>query len=190
MSAFIYTWNSIPGMSVTSSLPAFHPLSRIWERRVIRLYVPSILALLSLCCVCWQVFIILWHSHQSRAEITSLLLGVFKCPAGGCFLPVTGYLCATRVKVGASLENSRSNLSNKNPIGQYTACSVYYMPTACKMDRGGPSWKFPVLKEITFLVIQTSQGQGFWSHTYFCSFGIYFKPWNLSYGRSLRNYLA
>ena len=177
MSAFIYTWNSIPGMSVTSSLPAFHPLSRIWERRVIRLYVPSILALLSLCCVCWQVFIILWHSHQSRAEITSLLLGVFKCPAGGCFLPVTGYLCATRVKVGPLWRTLGQICPTRIQLGN-TQHAVFI--TCPLLVRGGPSWKFPVLKEITFLVIQTSQGQGFWSHTYFCSFGIYFKLWNLS----------
>lgn len=108
---------STPGMSVTSSLPAFHPLSRIWERRVIRLYDPSIRALLCLCCVCWRVFMILWRSHQSQAEITSLLLGVLNvqlvdvfsqllaicAPQGskwGLFGGTLGQICPTRIQLG------------------------------------------------------------------------------------------
>lgn len=70
---FIYTRYSM-APNGTSCLPAFHPFSRSWKRRAIWLYVPSILSLLGLCCVGWQVLIILWHSHQGWAKITNLLL--------------------------------------------------------------------------------------------------------------------
>ena len=75
----------------------------------------------------------LFYDTVTRAGLRSPLcyLESFNYPAGGCWPPVTGYLCATRVKVRPPWRNSGGNLSSKNPISRYTACSVYYMPIVC-----------------------------------------------------------
>lgn len=62
----------------------------------------------------------LFYDTVTRAGLRSPVcyLESFNYPAGGCWLPVTGYLCAARVKVRPPWRNSGGNLSSKNPISQ------------------------------------------------------------------------
>lgn len=112
--------------------PSFHPFSRSWGRRAIHFYVPSILALLGLCCVCWQVLIILWHSHQSWTEITSLLI-IQLVAAGSQLLPI----CVPRGSIWGLLRGALGELSPARIQLANAQCAVLITCPLLAPDRGG-----------------------------------------------------
>lgn len=79
--------------------------------------------------------------------------------------PVTGYLCATSGQSGGLFGGTLGQILSDAETTSNTQHAVFISQCLLLVRWiEGTELKFPVLKEITFLVTDFS-GQGFWSHT-------------------------